>query len=134
MPKVFTSETQKIGKLGERAVELFLVKQGFEIIETNYCSKYGEIDLIARDVSRRTIHFIEVKAASFDSSVSCETVSIRPEENMTREKIRKFKRVVEVYLAQKRLQNTDWQLDLYVVYLDQSNKKAKLRRIENVVL
>lgn len=133
MPKVFTSHKQKIGKLGEQAAEMFLVKHGFVILETNYCSKYGEIDIVAQNVSHGTLHFVEVKSATFDSTVSHETVAIRPEENMTYDKIKKLHRTIAIYLSEKKLKQANWQLDLYVVYLDQVKKSARLRKIENVV-
>lgn len=60
MPKVFTSEKQKIGKLGEDLANMFLVKHGYVILEENYTKKYGEIDLIAKKDG--IIHFIEVKS------------------------------------------------------------------------
>ena len=36
MPKVFTSETQKIGEIGEKIAEKFLMKHGFSILDRNY--------------------------------------------------------------------------------------------------
>jgi putative endonuclease len=50
---------QKIGKRGESAAVRFLKKSGYKILEQNYRTRLGEIDIIARD--RQTIVFIEVK-------------------------------------------------------------------------
>jgi putative endonuclease len=50
---------QRIGKEGEAAAARFLVKRGYKILEQNYRSSLGEIDIIARD--RQTIVFVEVK-------------------------------------------------------------------------
>lgn len=50
---------QKIGKSGESAALRFLKKKGYKILEQNYRTRLGEIDIIARD--RQTIVFIEVK-------------------------------------------------------------------------
>ena len=52
------------GKEGEEIAEAFLKKRGYRIIEKNFRSSYGEIDLIAWDVE--TLVFIEVKARSSD--------------------------------------------------------------------
>ena len=120
--------------MGEQAAELFLVKQGFTILDTNYCCKYGEIDIVAEDVPHETIHFIEVKSATYELNVSHETKGIRPEENMTSKKLQKLYRTIEIYLSDKKIPKTKkWQLDLYVVFLDQVNKQAKIRRLENIV-
>lgn len=69
MPKVFTSDKQKIGKLGEELAKRFLMKHGYSILEENYTKKYGEIDLIAKKDD--IIHFIEVKSiVSHETKVS----------------------------------------------------------------
>lgn len=49
-------------KRGARYEELaadYLQKQGFEIVQRNFCSRFGEIDLIARE--GRYLVFVEVK-------------------------------------------------------------------------
>ncbi len=60
MPKVFTSEKQKIGELGENIAVKFLTKKGFFISERNYTKKWGEIDIIAEKNNK--LYFIEVKS------------------------------------------------------------------------
>jgi len=52
----------EIGKTGEYLAEKELVKAGMTIIDRNFRSKHGEIDIIALD--GETIVFIEVKAWS----------------------------------------------------------------------
>ena len=47
------------GELGERIAERHLERRGYRVIERNYRTRYGEIDLIA--VDRRAIVFCEVK-------------------------------------------------------------------------
>ena len=49
----------KLGKKGEKAVEKYLKKNGYEIIYTNYSTRFGEIDIIAE--KGRYIAFVEVK-------------------------------------------------------------------------
>jgi putative endonuclease len=53
------NQRQKIGKKGEAAAVRFLKKNGYKILEQNYRTQLGEIDIIARE--RQTIVFIEVK-------------------------------------------------------------------------
>ena len=50
---------QEIGKKGETVAVHYLKKQGYKIIEQNYRSKAGEIDIIARE--KKTLVFVEVK-------------------------------------------------------------------------
>ena len=56
MPK----SRQKFGEKSESIAASYLKKQGYKIIELNYRTKLGEIDIIAKESG--TIAFIEVKA------------------------------------------------------------------------
>ena len=51
-----------IGKRSERLAAEYLKRTGYRIIETNFRSKVGEIDIIAKE--KGTIVFVEVKARS----------------------------------------------------------------------
>ena len=51
---------QQYGEAGEALAARLLRKKGYKIIETNYRTPLGEIDLIARDGD--AIVFVEVKA------------------------------------------------------------------------
>jgi len=124
MPKIFTSKTQKIGKLAEDAVAKYLIEKGFEIVEQNYTRKWGEIDIIVKGPSvlsgqkiktqselsnlvhgsretSKTLHFIEVKAVSRGTGLTNiieRPGQYRPEDNMHPSKIQKMKTTVAIYL------------------------------------
>jgi len=68
MPKVFTSESQKTGEIGENIAVKFLVKHGFSILGRNYTKKWGEIDIIAEKKGK--IYFVEVKYRGSESQGS----------------------------------------------------------------
>ena len=53
------NKRQKFGEKGEEIAVRHLKKVGYKIIETNYRTKLGEIDIIAQD--KDTIVFAEVK-------------------------------------------------------------------------
>ncbi len=139
MPQVFTSKTQKIGELGEEIACKYLRSKGFEIVERNYTKKWGEIDIVAK--SKEKFYFIEVKSVSRSllNSVGGEsensqlplTDSYRPEENMHPWKIKRLSRTIEIYLSNKNVLN-DWQVDLLCVYMDTSQKKAKVEVFSNI--
>ena len=48
------------GKIAEKKAINFLKEKEFTIIETNFYSRFGEIDIIA--YKNHTFHFIEVKS------------------------------------------------------------------------
>ncbi len=54
------NQRQQYGEAGEALAARMLRKRGYNIIETNYRTQLGEIDIIARDGD--TIVFVEVKA------------------------------------------------------------------------
>ncbi len=132
MPKVFTSKRQKIGELGESIAVTFLINHGFSIIERNYTRPWGELDVIAERDEK--IHFIEVKTVSRERKEGSSYNSYRPEENMYPLKIRKIYRTIQTYISDKQIPDSvDWQVDLVCVYLDPANRKAQVKRIENIV-
>jgi Holliday junction resolvase-like predicted endonuclease len=73
--KKFTSKKQKLGEVGEKNAEMFLLEQGFSIVEKNYSNRFGEIDLIT--LKNNHYHFIEVKTIT----VSHETSRLKNEKN-----------------------------------------------------
>ena len=52
------------GRQGEAAARDFLGKKGYHILRSNYRTRFGEIDIIARD--KDTLCFIEVKTRHQD--------------------------------------------------------------------
>lgn len=135
MPKVFTSESQKIGELGEDIACRFLMKHGFSVIERNYTKKWGEIDIIARD--KQGIHFIEVKAVSRKGGAVSQETSDRykPEDNIHPWKVQRLSRVIQTYLLERKVpENENWQFDICAVYLDMIDKKAIVKMSDNIIL
>jgi len=136
MPKVFTSETQKIGEIGENIATKFLVKHGFSILDRNYTKKWGEIDIIAKKANK--LYFIEVKSVSrFDlDNVSQETLDqYKPEDNMHPWKLKRMSRTIQTYLLSEKMPDEkEWQVDLLVVFLDIKNKKAKIKVVSDIIL
>ena len=135
MPKIFTSETQKTGEIGENVAVKFLMKHNFSILDRNYTKKWGEIDIVAE--KDKKIYFIEVKSVSiFDlDNVSQETLDqYNPEDNMHPWKLKRLSRVIQTYILQKNLDDREWQVDLLVVFLDIKNKKAKIKVVKDIIL
>jgi putative endonuclease len=51
---------QELGRLGEEFVSSWLKSRGWDIIDRNWSSRYGELDIVAFD-DERTLVFVEVK-------------------------------------------------------------------------
>ena len=70
-----------LGREGERAVKELLVNEGYRILETNYRTRHGEIDIIAAKDS--TLVFIEVKTrASTNCGIPEEAVNYRKQQRI----------------------------------------------------
>ena len=140
MPKVFTSDKQKIGEAGEDVATKFLIKHGFSILDRNYTKKWGEIDIVSEKDKR--IYFIEVKSVARETleGVSCETnnnkeSNYRPEDNMHPWKLKRMSRTIQTYLLSKKIpEEKEWQVDLLVVFLDVKNRKARVKVVSDIIL
>lgn len=77
------------GKIGEKKAAEFLKKKGFTVLETNYKTHYGEIDIIAKD--KDYIVFVEVKTRSSDEYG-------KPSEAVNEKKQEKYVKVATEYL------------------------------------
>jgi putative endonuclease len=73
--------SQNSGKYGELLAKKYLIKNGYEILTTNYRSRFGEIDIIAKD--KKELVFVEVKY-----SESIENPYLRVDKN-------KMKRIIK---------------------------------------
>jgi putative endonuclease len=56
----------RLGALGERLAAEHLQRRGFEIVERNYRTRWGELDIVAFD--GRVLAFCEVKARRLSSA------------------------------------------------------------------
>ena len=136
MPKVFTSDTQKLGEIGETIATKFLMKHGFSLLERNYTKKWGEIDIVAEKEGK--LYFIEVKSVARENldSVTRETIDgYRPEDNMHPWKLKRLSRTIQTYLlSQKISDEKEWQVDLLVVFIDVKNKKGRVKVVSDIIL
>lgn len=140
MPKIFTSGTQKIGKIGENIATKFLVKHGFSVLDRNYTKKWGEIDIVAEKDNK--LYFVEVKSVSREtlpeirnSQISQTGDNYRPEENMHPWKMQRLSRTIQTYLLSKKIpEEKEWQVDLLIVYLALKDKKARVKVVQDIIL
>ncbi len=113
--KQFTSKTQKVGEIGEEKACMFLMKQGFTILERNIANKFGEIDIVAK--KGLTHYFFEVKAGKKGGFIN-------PAENLTKEKLRKFSISVEHYCFVNRIKDYRVQGILVILPRDEDLKPS----------
>lgn len=128
----------KIGAIGEQIAENYLKKRGYNILSINYLKKWGEIDIVTHETTKK-IHFVEVKTISHETVEklrSFEKQKVwRPEENVTREKIARLHRTIESWLEEyEEYSICDWQLDVIAIRVVPHEKYATVKYIDNVIL
>jgi putative endonuclease len=119
------SEKRKLGDIGEIFAVDYLERKDYQIIERNYWKPIGEIDIVAKK-GKKTV-FFEVKTGILG-------YDLRPEDNLTVSKQKKFKRIISEYLSSHNLYDSDYQIDILIVYLYKNRTLARIEHIENVNL
>ena len=110
------------GESGEEYALTLLKNNGYQIIERNFRSKIGEIDIIAIDPSTGsgpdgTLVFVEVKtrwSAKFG----------KPEEAVTPRKLSKIKRIGEYYLLTHPNLPKKLRIDVVAIEVEGGNVKS----------
>lgn len=131
LKKIKTVKTAKrhTGDVGEDRACDYLKKHGYKIVARNEWKPWGEIDIIAR-AKDGTLVFVEVKTVNADGS---EEVSLKAEDNLTTAKLRKLRRVCELYVAGNPKAIYDfagWRVDL--VALTSIEKDCTINHYENI--
>lgn len=127
------TKKREIGDFGEGVACKYLEKRGYRIVERNYLRPWGEIDIVAEKGD--LLSFVEVKSVSREPLDSVSRESFRPEDNMHPAKLKRLHRAVQTYLLDHRVpESRPWQIDLACVYLDFSNRRARVEVYENIIL
>jgi putative endonuclease len=101
-----TVERQDLGKTGEETAVAALEQRGYAVIACRYRTRYGEIDIIARD--GETTVFVEVKARVTDE---CGTAA----EAVGPSKQRRLVRMAIDYLARNDLIDRPCRFDVVAI-------------------
>lgn len=110
------------GSRGERTAATFLKRQGFRIVERNYSTPWGEIDLVALDGT--TIVFVEVKTRS-------SLVAGRPEEAVTLDKQKKLTQMALAYLKKHQLLEHSARFDVVAIVWPKNAREPEIRHLRN---
>lgn len=114
------------GRLGEVVASRFLQQKGYSIIETNFTTKFGEIDIVAKRPNG-TIAFIEVKAR-------IGTNHGFPYESVTWTKRKKLYKTIQCYLLQKHLTNSKLAFEVVSIIFINYSTVESIKHFEEVAL
>src|SRR5271157_3252850 len=119
-----TMKRKTTGTIGEKLAADFLTEQGYEIIETNYRCKEGEVDIIAKDGD--VLVFIEVRAKNSRTFGS-------PEESITARKKEHLKNVAARYQETHDCLLQQPRIDFVAVELDTGGNPRRIEVIKNAI-
>jgi len=104
------------GNLSEDKAYRFLLQNNFIVLDRNFYSRFGEIDIVAQKDG--VIHFIEVKSAlDYELAV----------QNITKSKLSKLIKTGDVYLKKNAL-NVNYMYDAIIV------TPQKIWHLENITI
>ena len=104
------------GNIAEEKAKIFLFDNGYTIIEENFYSRFGEIDIIA--TKNNVLHFVEVKSGD-DYELAIQ--------NITRSKIGKLLKTGDVYMKKNGFDG-DYEYDAVIVTPDE------VLHVENITI
>jgi putative endonuclease len=119
-----SSHRQSLGHSGESIAAVFLEKKGYTILEKNYRTPYGEIDLIAHQAD--TIIFIEVKTRASSSLGP-------PEISITRRKAKHMRDAAEYYIQEHPDLQNEWRIDVISVQTNVQETPPLIIHFENAI-
>lgn len=118
-------DTQKTGRIGEDIAANYLVKKGYGIIIRNFHTRYGEIDIIARD--NQYIIFAEVKTRN-------QFAVANPSEWVDKRKQKKIMMTASIYM-QNNPQELQPRFDVIEIILEKGTKRLlNINHIENAFI
>lgn len=109
------------GRRAEKAVARRLWWEGYRILERNYATRAGEVDIIARKGD--TIAFVEVRARREGSAVS-------PKDTVGRAKEKRIDSAASAFLKARRLTGVSVRYDIAEVWLNERGRPGRIEIIE----
>lgn len=118
------STRKQVGALGEKIAARYLKQHSYSILETNYRTPEGEIDIVARH--KDCLVFVEVRT----KTSACFGI---PEESITRAKIQKLIAMASQYRQTHENLPEQWRIDVVAIELYRDNRLSRIEVIENAV-
>lgn len=112
--------TQKGRDAEDYACE-FLIEQGFVVLERNFHTRFGELDIIAKKDG--ILYFVEVKSG----------IGFEPVYNLSPVKLKKLTKTLNVYLEKYRIQDS-YCLSALILSKQSANDIFQVHWLENLTI
>lgn len=120
-----------LGNLGETISANYLKNKGYEIIAMNYANpsgrRLGEIDIVAKDLEKNEIVFVEVKSREMQKFKDT-----NPEENVNWQKLQKLEKIAYFYLKQSNCLDYAYRFDVLALWINEDTRRAKIKHIKSI--
>ena len=124
MPRDSRRRARSLGNFGERVAASHLESKGYEILERNWSTREGEIDIIA---SRgRDLVFVEVRTRRSRSFGT-------PEESVTGRKAAHVRAAAAAYVQEHPDAPPNQRVDVIALELDAKGRVLRVEQIENAI-
>lgn len=118
------SNKQRLGRWGERMAESYLTARGYDVIERNARTPYGEIDLVMKN--SEILVFVEVKTRSSDSFGE-------PEASVTLKKQAHLVSAIQAYMLEHDELEGDWRVDVIAIQGTPNKPNPSIVHFENAL-
>ncbi len=131
--KQFTSKSQQTGQLGESLAVKYLTQKGYVVVERNWSSSAGEIDIIATKDS--ILRVIEVKSIQTSFPADRYADVRDPASNVTKGKLQRIIMTANDYIRHNGMHGcTHFIVEVVLVRFDVRTKQAQVEVISSVTL
>ena len=114
---------KNIGALGEQIGLQYLQDLGYLVIDRNFTTHWGELDLVAR--KGKTIYFVEVKTKIGDAKG-------KPYESVTYRKLQNLKRSINLYLLKNDFKSFKLSLAVLSIQLNEDKSVKEIKFFDSV--
>ena len=116
-------QRHETGKWGEQKACEYLEKIGYKIIERNFACTQGEIDIIAEDIEKKELVFIEVKTrTNYNYGSPADAVNVPKQKHIYW--------AAQYYIYLHRINNTYLRFDVLEVYF--KNNIPRINHIKQI--
>ncbi|AOY77332.1 YraN family protein [Clostridium formicaceticum] len=113
---------KKTGHYGEQLSRKYFINKGYLILNSNYRTRLGEIDIIAQKDD--TIIFVEVKTRkTMTFGLAREAVNYKKQVTLIK--------LAEQYIQYKKLKNMNFRFDVMEVQWNENKNQYEINHIEN---
>jgi putative endonuclease len=117
-------DKKAFGEWGERQAADYLVAKGYTVLERNYHTPYGEIDLIVQN--EVVTVFVEVKTRSSASFGY-------PEESINRRMMDHLTSAALLYMQTHPDMVGDWRIDVVSIMRGSNSRRLEIHHFENAL-